>query len=978
MAKVNGQKKFEQLLLLAIMTGVVIVGGCSRRFYRNQADKEVAEILTEKDQYPAWKIEQYHVYPDPRARFADPTSPDRPPMPPDDPAASKLSPHPQNPGKAGVSRIDGNGYLELLESWDTQNRAEIATDPNKASVYTGESGLNPATGTSLVMRIRSGMRQPYLIKMDQAVELSLINSREYQGACEDLYLTALPVTLQRFAFNPQLFAVAQAIRQYSGSKTSGGVENDWAVNSNVGVAKLFSTGALLLANFANQTVVNFAGAVRGVTSQSQINLDLVQPFLRGGGLAVTLENLTQAERNLVYAIRTFARFRKTYYVAIAGGGGGGLTGATFQPQNVIAVPSFSPNAGLGSSRLVPGVVATATAPLFVTGNPGLQVSPGSAGGFGLQEPLIAPVVGYLSTLLEAAQMQIDKYNIQKLEGFLELAKSYTEIGDLSQLQVDQFDQQLTTARKNLVSDQQDYWLGIDTFKLQLGVPPHINLELDDEAFRPINRHFQKYEDLFNQYTAATRAATGFSALDRVPEVRGELRKIFTSSDLTKETRFGAGISARWATWEKLSDDELQKRLADLAEEKRKILDRKTDLELKNQSLSPEDVRRLDEITSDTELGQFEKLMRAYDSQAGWKDMKTPEERRRRQQRDYAILVPAFVQILTEARNERMARLHDEWPKLDPVCVNGKELMHGDLLEALDVAAEYAQANRLDLMNVRGEVVDAWRQLKIFANALLGTLNVQYHMDSFTPALGSNPFAFSGSRSHEQLLLNTALPLVRIDERNQYRACLINYQRARRILQYGEDAVAFEVRQEVITLRQYQDWYWQQVRLIELAYKVVENSLDTLAAPPATGPAGDPATRAAALANQLINAQNSLYNAQFGMTTIWITYLNTRDQLYRDLELMPLDARGMWIDNVKECQCPPESAEKQPEGGELPPPRLEQPDRNAPELLPPPKPGEPDKPPQAQGRCPEPFLPKTLELPDPKVSNAAGQLNGKMN
>jgi hypothetical protein len=88
---------------------------------------------------------------------------------------------------------------------------------------------------------------------------------------------------------------------------------------------------------------------------------------------------------------------------------------------------------------------------------------------------------------------------------------------------------------------------------------------------------------------------------------------------------------------------------------------------------------------------------------------------------------------------------------------------------------------------------------------------------------------------------------------------------------------------------------------------VENSLDTLQAPPAPSAAGqaaiDTATRAASLTNQLITAQNALYNAQFTMTTIWISYLNERDQFYRDLELMPFDNRGVWIDDVANCECP---------------------------------------------------------------------------
>src|SRR5271166_2451589 len=90
--------------MLAVIALLGAVHGCTRSFFRNCADKEVNDILAEKDRYPAWwKIQLWHVYPDSRARFADPTNPDRPPMPPDDPAADALSPHPQQPGHAGVA-----------------------------------------------------------------------------------------------------------------------------------------------------------------------------------------------------------------------------------------------------------------------------------------------------------------------------------------------------------------------------------------------------------------------------------------------------------------------------------------------------------------------------------------------------------------------------------------------------------------------------------------------------------------------------------------------------------------------------------------------------------------------------------------------------------------------------------------------------------------------------------------------------------
>src|SRR5262249_8573991 len=145
-------------------------------------------------------------------------------------------------------------------------------------------------------------RQPYRITLDQSVELGGINSREFQDRREDLYLTALPVTAERFSFAAQFLVAGQAIREWSGRQSPQGRHNRWAFTENTGVSQLFPTGALLLLNFANQTVVDFTRK-KETTSVSTASLDLIQPLLRGGGLAVTLEPLTQVERDLLYEVR---------------------------------------------------------------------------------------------------------------------------------------------------------------------------------------------------------------------------------------------------------------------------------------------------------------------------------------------------------------------------------------------------------------------------------------------------------------------------------------------------------------------------------------------------------------------------------------------------------------------------------------------------------------------------------------------------
>src|SRR5262245_22476079 len=113
----------RSLAVVTLTAALTLAAGCTRRFYRENADADVVGTLTQKNKYDPWAVEQWHVYPDPRARYADPNNPDRPPMPPDDPSARLLSPNPQKPGKAGVGLPYGFGWLEYLTQWDAENRA---------------------------------------------------------------------------------------------------------------------------------------------------------------------------------------------------------------------------------------------------------------------------------------------------------------------------------------------------------------------------------------------------------------------------------------------------------------------------------------------------------------------------------------------------------------------------------------------------------------------------------------------------------------------------------------------------------------------------------------------------------------------------------------------------------------------------------------------------------------------------------------
>src|SRR5262249_17776724 len=150
-------------------------------------------------------------------------------------------------------------------AWDAENRAlREARTRDTGTARTRDAGpvrtahfqkeAEPMVGAptlgapTLCSPTPAAKPKPYLLRVEQAVELGLINSREFQARREDLYLAALPVTRERFTFAAQYLAAGQAVRERSpilNPKTDEG--NLWRGASTIGVTKLFSTGALLLA-----------------------------------------------------------------------------------------------------------------------------------------------------------------------------------------------------------------------------------------------------------------------------------------------------------------------------------------------------------------------------------------------------------------------------------------------------------------------------------------------------------------------------------------------------------------------------------------------------------------------------------------------------------------------------------------------------------------------------------------------------------
>jgi hypothetical protein len=879
-------------LLAALVAGSLIPAGCTRRFFRQQADREVEEVLTEKDRDP-WKIENWHVYPDPLARFADPSNPDRPPMPFDDPATQRLSPNPQRPGSAGCGDTEGTGYLELIKTWDAINRsnADGAAPPQPMS-----SALPPAAqfGTDHARALRSDA-QPYLLTYDQACELAILNSRSFQDRREDLYLAALPVTLQRFSFVAQFFAGESFFREWAGDNTID-PGNRWGMTTAASMSKLFPTGALLLAQFANRLVIEMSGtAPKRVTLPSTASLDLTQPLLQGGGRAVTLEPLTQSERDLLYTVRAFARFRKLFHVDVAARGD-----------------------------------------LFAT-------VPG--GGFIAQRLTLsgqAPAQGYLPTLLSAALTTNRRNNVSELERIITFYRQLQGGGDVSPLQTSQVENQLLNSRVQLLQQEQDLIDGLDRFKLQLGVPTDLPLELDDGPIRSLTQQLLKLRSIFDQDRALQQLVSPLSQMDPAA-LRAEFRKRMTDVPLVQDTPFAQTVLARFAVWEQLTTEALNERLQRVADERRQLLELQAETETQGRIFSEENLNKLADVTFDLDLGLFEHGLRGFTAKP-WERMfvDQPEPLRkelqdRARQDSFRRLFDLFVRLMGTARDQRLQMIKDGWPAVPRACVDGVDLLAADLDTAQTVASQWALTNRLDLMNARAQLVDAWRQIAVQANSLFGVVDVQYHLDTGNDPFGSNPLGFQTGRTRQFLSLNTELPLTRQLERNNFRTALIAYQRQRRLLQASEDQVVLEARTGLRALRVQAENYKIQQRAVPVAYSQRDNALETLRVPNPPGQTSS-AGNAAALTQQLLGAQSTVLQNENQLYSFYINYLITRLQLYRDLELMPIDPRGVWIDEHTARDC--ENCVR---------PVVESPRPDADERLPAPRAVESPAPPPAPGQ-----------------------------
>ncbi len=176
-------------------------------------------------------------------------------------------------------------------------------------------------GSSYLGKAAMAEKGAKVLTLDDAMEAGISYGREYLTQRERVFISALDLTLARWRLTPIFNINGNGVR--SGDSRTARVQqnltelvstNTMVHNRTAGVNWLSMTGARVSADFTQDFLRLMTG--NRSLNESDLAVSVVQPLLKGGGTTVTMEALTQEERDLLYDLRDFSTFRRSFIVGV--------------------------------------------------------------------------------------------------------------------------------------------------------------------------------------------------------------------------------------------------------------------------------------------------------------------------------------------------------------------------------------------------------------------------------------------------------------------------------------------------------------------------------------------------------------------------------------------------------------------------------------------------------------------------------------
>jgi len=869
--------------LIAGTMGISSLSGCSRQFWRQQADTDSYNAIAEKLNNPHWQLPRINLTPDQRSRFYDPYDPDKEPLPPDDPAAHEF-----------MHLVNGHrGY----KNWHKLGTAFAIENPNWLESYgINMNGIDPVDGHSKVELLQ--------VALPELVDLAYINSREYQTNLEDLYLNSLNLTQQRYNLGVRFLGLTRTEPGASATVPLSRPGSLGASAQNFGVSQLLPAGGQLAVEVAN--TVTWAFGQNGSITAPTIGYSVTQPLLFRAGRKVALEPLTQSERSVLYSARSLARYRQTLFAQVS------VSYLSLLQQRQIILNAINNIRQLDEQYEKQKALDSQT--------PGTVTEQLEDFAQGLEIPddlklhfqYDGTFLKWTGPLTEEDQQRLrslseDEAYRAAIQNLIDSKSrdatglsSYQLLNDLNQAQAG-----LANSRRQLAEQQ-------DLLKILLGLPPNVELEINETDLGPFELISWKLIDLERRIRQLQKDLgkdllpdRGVDQVEPPPDFE-TLKKYLKALANLRDELIETGINVVKSDFQKVreildaTEDDWaasrpgQRYFRSEAERLRVLNNFEKDLGTFNRAEHEFAIRsdQLDMLVQLVDIENLDGILNKLDSDSngmiesselpdGWSEL--PRTGTRRQADTYAVgaLLSEIRDGSRILRDEYMLRLAQQLEvvqaglRVETIAINRFTLSDSLEFPEIEQVVELGLENRHDLMNVRAQVMDSRRQVEIAANTLESTLDVSFQGRK---GLGAGSGGPVNSAS-----VSFTTPLDQIDERNIYRTSLISFQRQRRAYMLFEDQVKLGIRQS-----------WRQLQVQEYRIEIDRTALrnaalqyDIASLQAASGPQNN--------ALSLLNALRAVLNAQNNLVGDWITYETNRLNIFRDMGIMQLDPRGVWDD-----------------------------------------------------------------------------------
>ncbi len=814
------------LLLLAVCT----LGCRPPSFYRRQADRDANCMVDLKSAAVGVTPGEYRIDIDPRSRMYDPNNPDCEPMPPDDPTSHQL-----------MECVD---CKKGEKCWECLPQTPFVENPG------------------WLEHLPYDEHGQIVLDLQGAVELALLESPRYQSELEELYLSALDVTFERFRFDTQFFGSSSIFFTADGKERSGTgspsslLEVSPSTSGNrLRAQKLTATGGQLAVGLANSLVWQFAGP-DDYSSNTILDFSLIQPLLRASGRGRVLERLTITERSLLANVRQMERFRRNFYVSVFSGRdpgqgasrrGGFFGGSGLEGFSGVGGGGFGRVGGAGNGN-------------FFGGNGG------NTGGAGAQG-----AGGYLGLLQSVQVLRNQRSNVAALRDSVLQLQASNEAGRIDRFQVDLARQALFNAQSQLLSSENAFESSLDNFKVAIGLPPELNIKVSDPMIHRLNLLDPDLETLQQQVADLLLKLRQLRADQKVADDEHELAISLAESTQIK-TKAQQRLVAVQADF---------KRLEAMLPKRREQLSRLANRpEVQAANIDPtlfsseQLVKRVDK--RQTELHSLEEqLSRTFEQldQLSESAQTSP------------VILDGLITTLSKLSGQLLElSLAQASARLDAINFSPVDLTSE---QALAIASNF----RRDWKNARASLVDAWRLIYFNANDLQSNLDLVFSGDLGN--VGNNPFRFRDTRGRLRVGLEFDAPLTRLAERNVYRQSLIEYQQARRNYYQFRDRVYQGLRNTLRQIRLNEVNFELRRAAVQVAISQVDLTQLRLSEPPRPG---ETSQFGSTTARDLVQSLSDLLNVQNDFLSVWVNYEVQRLNLEVDLGVMEISPTGLRIEN----------------------------------------------------------------------------------